>query len=94
VTIRSFAIATAIVLVAISASASQYPMLDAVAQRVIQRYQTSTCEQLWEARGAPKTPEQQNALQLLQGDPQMRQVFIDEIAAPVANKMFECGLIP
>jgi len=88
-----FAVA-AVALAAVNTSASQYPMLDTVAQKVIQRYQQSTCEQLWEARGKPKTPEQQNAIGLLKGDPQMRQVFLDEVAGPVANKMFECGLLP
>jgi hypothetical protein len=24
----------------------------------------------------------------------MRAVFIDKVAAPIANKMFECGLLP
>jgi len=33
-------------------------------------------------------------IQILKGDPQMRTVFIDEVAGPVANKMFECGLVP
>ena len=75
-------------------SGSQYPMLDMVAQKVIARYQQSTCEQLWEARGKPKPPQEQELLQILQGDPQMRTVFINEVAGPVANKMFECGLIP
>jgi hypothetical protein len=69
-------------------------MLDAAAQKVIQRYAQSTCEQLWEARGQPKSPEEQNAIQLLRGDPQMRTVFIDEVAGPVVNKMIECGLVP
>jgi hypothetical protein len=31
---------------------------------------------------------------MLKSDPQMRQAFIDKIAAPVANKMFDCGMIP
>ena len=75
-------------------SASQYPMLDMVAQKVIERYQSSTCEQLWEARGKPKSQEEQNIVQILRGDPQMRTVFLDEVAGPVANKMFECGLLP
>ena len=79
---------------AIGVSASQYPMLDMVAQKVIQRYQASTCEQLWEARGKPKPQEEQNLIQILKGDPQMRTVFLDEVAGPVANKMFECGLLP
>jgi len=30
----------------------------------------------------------------LKTDPQMRTVFINKVAAPIANKMFECGLIP
>ena len=27
-------------------------------------------------------------------DPQMRQAFFNQIAAPIVNKMFECGMIP
>ena len=86
-----FVIAT---LLSVGASASQYPTLDMVAQKVIQRYAEASCEQLWEQRGKPKSPEEQNVIQLLRGDPQMRTVFINEVAGPVANKMFECGLVP
>jgi len=75
-------------------AAAQYPLLDMVANKVIQKYQGATCEQLWEARGKPKSPEEQRIVQLLQGDPQMRTEFINRVAAPVANKMFECGMIP
>ena len=31
---------------------------------------------------------------MLRNDPHMRIVFINKIAAPVVNKMFECGMIP
>jgi hypothetical protein len=31
---------------------------------------------------------------MLQSDPQMRAAFINRVAAPVANKMFECGMLP
>ena len=34
------------------------------------------------------------ALQAMRNDPQMRAAFIDRVAAPIANKMFECGMIP
>jgi hypothetical protein len=34
------------------------------------------------------------ALDFLRSDAQARKAFIDKIAAPVANKMFECGLFP
>jgi hypothetical protein len=74
----------------------QYPVLDALAGKLVQKYQTSTCEQLWEKRSqkAPPKPEEQRAIQLLHNDPQMRAEFINRVAAPIANKMFECGMIP
>ena len=37
---------------------------------------------------------EQEIIQLLRGDAQLRTEFINKIAAPVANKMFECGMIP
>ncbi len=77
-------------------NAQQYPMMDMVANKVIQKYQNSTCEQLWEKKSqkAPPTQQEQNAINLLKGDPQMRAAFINKVAAPIANKMFECGMIP
>ena len=74
----------------------QYPILDAVANKVIQKYQTSTCEQLWvkKSEKAPPSAEEQKVIGFLKNDPQMRTVFINKIAGPVANKMFECGIIP
>ena len=33
-------------------------------------------------------------MQMLRNDPQMRTAFINKVAAPIVNKMFECGLIP
>src|SRR5262245_50834455 len=84
--------------VAIAGAGQQYPMLDRLADHVIQKFQGSTCEQLLQERlagqGQPKPMEEQNAIAILRSDPQMRAAFIDRIAAPVANKLFECGLIP
>lgn len=76
------------------ASAQDTPILDMVANKVIQKYENATCEQLWEQKGQPKSPEQEAVIQKLQSDPEMRTVFIDKIAAPIANKMFSCGMIP
>ncbi len=73
---------------------AQYPILDMVASKVVQKYQSSSCEQLWERKGAPKSEEQQRVIGLLRNDPQMRTAFINQVAAPIANKMFECGMIP
>jgi hypothetical protein len=74
----------------------QYPIMDKVADKIIQKYQTSTCEQLWlkKSEKAPPTPEEQKAIIFLKNDPQMRAAFINKIAPPIANKMFDCGMIP
>jgi hypothetical protein len=79
---------------AAAAGAQQYPVMDAVADKVIQKYQQSTCEQLWQEKGKPKGEREKEAVQLLRNDPQMRSAFINKVAAPIANKMFECGMIP
>ena len=74
----------------------QYPIMDKVADKIIQKYQQSTCEQLWvkKSEKTPPTPEEQKAIAFLKSDPQMRTAFINKIAPPIANKMFDCGMIP
>ena len=79
--------------IAQSASA-QHPLLDKAADRVVQKYQQSSCEQLWMEKGKPKPPQEEKIIQFLRSDPQMRTEFINRVAAPIANKMFECGMIP
>lgn len=76
------------------AVAAQGMILDLVANKVIQKYETSTCEQLWAAKQQPKSAEEQKAIQFLRNDPQARAAFLNKIAGPVSNKMFECGMIP
>jgi hypothetical protein len=91
-----------LVIVAASVAAgvayAQYPIMDAVANKVVQKYQTSTCEQLWQEKaqrqGQPKPEMEQRAINALKGDPQMRQAFFAKVSAPIVNKMFECGMIP
>jgi len=77
-------------------NAQQYPMMDMVANKVIQKYQSSTCEQLWQekAKKTPPSQQEQNAIQMLKSDPQVRTAFLTKVAAPIVNKMFECGMIP
>jgi hypothetical protein len=41
----------------------QHPLLDKVANKVIQKYQNSSCEQLWAERGQPKSHGVENARQ-------------------------------
>jgi len=74
----------------------QYPILDKLAQKVITKYQTTPCQQLiaQKMEHAPPSPEEQKVIAFLKSDPQMRTVFLNKVAAPIANKMFECGMIP
>ena len=94
---RSYLFALAIALLyLVVASAQQYPIMDAVANKIIQKYQASSCEQLYQQK-AEKTPPgagEQKVVQMLHNDPQMRAAFINKIAPPIANKMFDCGMIP
>jgi hypothetical protein len=74
--------------------AGQGRILDMVANKVVTKYQNASCEQLWQQKGQPKSEEEQRAVQFLRNDPQARTAFINQVAAPIANKMFECGMIP
>ncbi len=91
---KLFGVIVVAALIAAGVAYAQYPILDMVAGKVIQKYQSSTCEQLWQKKGEPKSPEAQRVIGLLKSDPQMRTAFINKVAAPIANKMFECGMIP
>ena len=73
---------------------AQGMLLDYAADRVIEKYQTSTCDQLKQSRQEGPTEKEKVALKFLHDDEQARTKFINRIAAPVANKMFECGMFP
>jgi hypothetical protein len=77
-----------------SVALAQFPIMDAVANKVIQKYESSTCEQLWAQKQQPKSAEEQRVIGLLKSDPQMRTAFLNKVAGPISNKMFECGMIP
>ena len=94
-----FAMVSTLLFVGVAgAQAPDFPMMDMVANKVVQKYQQSTCEQLWQQKRQKPTGQraqmEQRAIQALRNDPQMREAFINRVAAPIANKMFECGMIP
>jgi hypothetical protein len=68
---------------------AQYPVVDAIANKVAQKYQTSSCEQLWqqespeEASDTTRAGRDADAAQ----HPKMRASFVNIVAAPVVNKM-------
>jgi hypothetical protein len=97
-TTRVFLFAMVSTLLFVSIAGAQHPLLDKIANKVVQKYQQSTCEQLWAERakkkGQPRPAMEQEAIQLLRSDPQLSAEFINRVAGPIANKMFTCGMIP
>ena len=93
---RSYVFGLAMTLLYLGAASAQYPIMDMVANKIIAKYQTSTCEQLYQAKAQKQQPGpgEQKAIQMLHNDPQMRAAFIAKVAPPIANKMFDCGMIP
>ena len=56
------------------------------------------CQQLAAERGqrptGRKAAAEQRVLEMLHSDPNMRNEFLGRVAARIANKLFECGMIP
>ena len=71
--IKQLSLAT-IALAAGVAIAQQFPILDSIANKVVQKYQSSSCEQLWAQKAQPKSAEEQRVLALLKADPAMSDV--------------------
>ena len=77
------------------AQASQYPMMDTITEAVIKKYQDSSCSALAAKQaGAPPTTAQEAIISQLKRDPKMRAEFINRVAGPIANRLFDCGIIP
>jgi hypothetical protein len=81
-------------LIVAGAASAQGMLLDFAADKVITKYQTATCDDLKAQRKEPPTDKEKEAIEYLRNDSQARIFFINKIAAPVLNKMFDCGMIP
>ncbi|MGC9966137.1 MAG: hypothetical protein ABSE08_12090 [Syntrophobacteraceae bacterium] len=81
-----------------SAQEERYPIMEKIAQKVIQKYQTSSCQELAMQKAHPPTGKkavmEKRAIEILRDDPQMRAEFLNRVAPPIANKLLECGMIP
>jgi hypothetical protein len=91
---RCYGLLVALFLFAGPAMAQNTPILDKVAATVISNYQNATCEQLIAKKRQPHSEMAQRAVVFLRNNPGARIKFINMVAAPIANKMFECGMIP
>jgi hypothetical protein len=74
--------------------AAQGMLVDAAADKVIKKFEAATCDQLKAQKDEPPSEEKKIAMNLMRDDPKARVAFVDKIAAPVLNKMFECNMIP
>jgi len=88
---RVSALVAVLVLLHVGAASAQHPILDMAANKLIQKYQNSTCEQLWQQKAHPKSAEDQEFIQFLRSDPQLRIEFINRVAAPIAIKCSTVG---
>ncbi len=61
-------------------AAAQGMLLDYAADRVIKKYQTSTCDELKAQKGEPPSEKEKLAIDFLRDDAQARVAFIDKIA--------------
>jgi hypothetical protein len=81
-------------LIVADVASAQGMLLDFAADKVIKKYQTATCDELKAQRKEPPTDKEKEAIEFLRNDSQARIFFINKIAAPVLNKMYDCGMIP
>ena len=81
-------------LIVARAASAQGMLLDFAADKVIKKYQTATCDELKAQRKDPPSAKEKEAIEFLHNDSQARIFFINKIAAPVLNKMYDCGMIP
>jgi hypothetical protein len=93
---RSYLLAAALALFYVSGAAAQHPILDAVANKVVAKYQSSTCQQLMQSKAQkqPPSPAEQKAMEMLRTDAEMRHEFVGIVADQVVDKLIQCGMIP
>lgn len=89
-----FALVLAVLYVTVAVA--QHPVLDALANKVVTKYQNSTCQQLMQSKAQkqPPKPAEQEVMELLKTDMQMRHEFVGIVADPVVDKLIQCGMIP
>ena len=71
-------------------------MVTMLGNKIVQKYTSTPCADLIakKANPAPPSPMEAKVVAALKADPAKRQELINLIAAPIANKMFDCGMIP
>jgi len=92
----SFLLAAVLALLYVAMAFAQHPVVDAVANKVVAKYQSSSCQQLMQQKAQKQTPSpgEQKAMEMLRTDPAMRHEFVGIVADQVVDKLIQCGMIP
>ena len=81
-----------------AAQQADYPIMEKIADKVVQKYKTSSCQDLAAQKSHPPTGQQaqmeKRVVEMLRQDPKMRAAFLSRVAAPIADKLLMCGMIP
>jgi hypothetical protein len=93
---RSYLFGLLLAMFYVTVAVAQHPILDEVANKVVAKYQSSTCQQLMQAKAqkAPPSMGEQKAMEMLRTDPAMRHEFVGIVADQVVDKLIQCGMIP
>ena len=77
---------------------AQFPIMDKVADKVIQKYQSSTCQQLWAEKARDRASRSRRWSsawsRCCSRIHRCARHSSPRSSAPIVNKMFECGMIP
>jgi hypothetical protein len=73
---------------------AQGMLQDYAADKMVEKFQKATCEELKAQKSKPPSEQEKAAMEFMRNDDQAREIFVKKVAAPIMNKMFECGLIP
>lgn len=92
--ISTLAVAVLASVATIAVNAQLGPIANTIADKVIQKYQQSTCQQIAADKAAPPGDMEKKAIEQLKMDPKLRKAFLDKVAPAIVNKLFDCGMIP
>ena len=81
----------------VAAAQATHPIVQELAKHVVQKYQVASCQDIAKERSRP--PQQHSdlerrAVEVMRANPGIRVEFVNAVAAPIANKLFECGMLP
>ena len=97
-TINAAFILTAAICLGAANAREEHPIMEKIAEKIVHKYKTISCEELREEHGHKKTAKkeemEERVVHLLREDAELRKAFLDRVAAPIADKLIECGLVP